>query len=143
MEVDHDKGNIKMDYWEKRKSKGCEKMRKLYLLNAPIMPNEGVYIYNTLSKEKFIESFNRNKEYYEVVSAIGHQSTADLLTKILGYKVEMNRINIEMKDGDMALVVRIKTRLPEGQILTDEDLEKVEVEFGSIYYRPAYYGAYI
>jgi len=118
-------------------------MGKLYLLNAPIMPNEGVYIYNTLSKEKFIEAFNRNREYYEVVSAIGHQSTADLLSKILNYKVEMNRINIEFKDGDMALVIKVKTRLPEGHILTDEELEKVEIEYGSIYFRPAYYGAYI
>jgi hypothetical protein len=119
-------------------------MGKLYLLNAPVMPNEGVYIYNVVSKEKFIESFNHHKELgYEVISAIGHQSTADFLTRILGYPVQYNRINIEFKDGDMALVVKIKTRLQEGQVLTDEDLEKIEVEFGTIFYRPAYYGAYI
>ena len=118
-------------------------MGKLYLLNAPIMPNEGVYIYTSLSKEKFVESFYHNKQYYEIVSAIGHQSTADFLTKILGYPIQYNRINVEFKDGDMALVIRVKTRLPEGQVLREEDMENIEVEFGAIHYRPPYYAAYI
>jgi hypothetical protein len=116
---------------------------KMYLMNSPVMPNEGVYIYTVLSKEKFIERFNENKEYYEIVSAIGHEATARYLSKILNYPVEVNRISVEFKDDDMALIVKIKTRLPEGKILSEEDMENIEVEFGSIYFRPHYYSAYI
>jgi hypothetical protein len=107
------------------------------------MPNEGVYIYTQLTKEKFIKRFYENMQYYEIVSAVGHEATAKFLSKILDFPIPVNRINVEFRDGDMALVVRIKTRLPEGAVLSEEDLEKIEVEFGSIYYRPHYYSAYI
>jgi hypothetical protein len=112
-------------------------------MNSPIMPNEGVFIYTKLSKEKFVERFKENLQYYEVVSAIGHEATAKYLSKLLNYPVEVNRTTIEFQDDDMALVIKIKTRLPEGKVLSEEELENIEVEFGSIYFRPHYYSAYI
>jgi hypothetical protein len=47
---------------------------------------------------------------------VGHQDTANVLTKILGYgSIEMNRINISLNKGDIVIVAQLTGgRLPEG-----------------------------
>ena len=58
-------------------------------------------------------------------SGIGHQSTADLLTSLLGVEVEMNRVSVSLNAGDQVLVAQYKgprlsegaTELPEGSEL--------------------------
>jgi hypothetical protein len=114
---------------------------KLYLLNAPIMPNEGIYAFEIVDKQKFVETFNElRNEGYEVVSAIGHEATAKLLTDILNYDVPVNRIAIEFQEKDVALVIKLKQRLEEGKVLNREELQDLinagMVEFGVISYIP-------
>lgn len=60
-----------------------------------------------------------------IVSAIGHQATADALSQILGREVRVNRIAAEMEPGDVAVVLKLRGRLPEGQILTRDELEAI------------------
>ena len=97
----------------------------IYILNAPILTDYGVYDFYKISVEEA-------KPYLEgrFTSAIGHQGTADLLTSLLGIPVPMNRIAIKMADGDMAVVFRLKNRLPEGVVLPEEELSKLDYEFG-------------
>lgn len=64
------------------------------------------------------------------VSAIGHQATAELLSSILGMNIPMNRIQVKMKSGDKALVFRLIERIPEGKVLTAEELRTLKYEFG-------------
>ena len=63
------------------------------------------------------------------VSAIGHESTAKFLTKKLGIEVPVNRVAITLGLEDELIVAQIKQRLPEGKVLSEEELEKVPVEF--------------
>ena len=54
------------------------------------------------------------------VSAIGHESTAKALTKVLGLNVEMNRINVKLNKKDVLIVAQYnKGRIDEGTILND------------------------
>lgn len=97
----------------------------IYLLNASILTDYGVYDFSKIDgrdAKSFIEM--------GFTSAIGHQGTADLLSKLLGVPVPMNRIAIKMADGDMAIVFRLKNRLPEGVVLSESGLGKLDYEFG-------------
>lgn len=54
-------------------------------------------------------------------SAIGHQSTADVVSGILGVPVEMNRVNLEFAPGQQIFVAQYKgPRLPEGSTTLPE-----------------------
>ena len=98
-------------------------MTKLYLLNTSIIPNEGEYSFSrtTVSPELF--------EGREVVSAIGHASTAEVMTTLLGFNVEVNRIAITMEVGESALVLKLNNRLREGKIITAEEMEVIGYAF--------------
>lgn len=57
-----------------------------YVLNASILTDYGKYTFEKTTLEearKFLQS--------EFISAIGHQTTAELLSNLLGIKVETNR----------------------------------------------------
>ncbi|MBX0310436.1 MAG: DUF1874 domain-containing protein [Sulfurihydrogenibium sp.] len=66
---------------------------------------------------------------YGFVSAIGHFSTAELLTSLLEMNVEMNRIQVKLEPSDVVIVFQLQTRLSEGQVLSREELEKLQYKF--------------
>lgn len=61
----------------------------------------------------------------EVVNAIGHQSTVDLVNSICGTKLTANRTSIRLERGDKLIIIQITERLPEGKILTAEELNQL------------------
>ena len=51
----------------------------------------------------------------DVVSAVGHADTANVLTNMLGFEVPMNRINIALDENTELYVAQLMGgRLPEG-----------------------------
>ena len=56
-------------------------------------------------------------------SAVGHESTAQVLSTLLGVEVPPNRIAISLKKGDGLLVFQLLVRLEEGRVLTSEEVE--------------------
>jgi hypothetical protein len=60
------------------------------------------------------------------VSAVGHEGTAKLLTKLFGVEVPLNRINARFEVGDVGIHFFLKQRLPEGTILTEDQLKKLD-----------------
>jgi len=63
-------------------------------------------------------------------SAIGHESTAQIISELLGIDCSVNRIIYEQKTGESALVFKLKRRSPEGKILTREEIEDIGYEWG-------------
>ena len=62
-------------------------------------------------------------------SAVGHESTAKLLSQLLGVNVPANRQEIKLKYGDKLIVFQLMQRLPEGKILDEEELKKIGYRF--------------
>jgi len=58
-------------------------------------------------------------------SAVGHPSTAQLLTKLLGVNVPVNRVQVKLDDNTILVVFQLLARLPEGKILTEEELKQL------------------
>jgi len=58
-------------------------------------------------------------------SAVGHEATAAALGELLGIPISMNRIEVQMKPGDMAVRMRMRSRVPEGKLLTADELKKI------------------
>jgi len=110
--------------------KGGETMGKVYLANAfslsMLSENEKEYVVHIkeISKEEVKEIIKNG-----FFSAIGHESTSLLLSEILETKVELNRSAIQLKAGDILIVFQLLKRLPEGKILTKEEISQIPFKF--------------
>jgi hypothetical protein len=67
-----------------------------------------------------------------ILSAIGHQSTAEILTELLETPIAMNRIQFAQELQQSALVFKLKGRPEEGKILSREEIEAIGYEFGCL-----------
>jgi len=97
-------------------------MRKIYILNSPILTNFGKYNFYPITIDKAKEILSKNN----FISAIGHETTAQFLSQLLECNISFNRIKIEMQKGDIAIVFQLKERLPEGKILTEKELQNIK-----------------
>ena len=61
----------------------------------------------------------------EIVSAVGHESTAKILSELLGIEVPVNRIMVKLEEGDEAIIFQLFTRLAEGKVLNRSELEEL------------------
>lgn len=77
------------------------------------------------------------KEYLQkgFTSVVGHESTARLLTQLLNIDVAFNRVEIRLNPGDIIIVFQLQTRLPEGAILSEEQLKAIKYKFYMIQVR--------
>ena len=108
---------------------------KLALLNTTIMTTDGTYTVETVSLDRakyLINAYLYSDDDVQprgLDSAIGHESTAAIMSQLLGVNVPMNRQQFVQQIGQAALVFKLKGRPPEGSILTIEEIEAVGYEF--------------
>lgn len=95
------------------------------ILNTSILTSFGSYDYRKISLEE-AKIICRKK----IQSAIGHQSTADILTKLLEKDIPINRIQYTQNMNEIAIVFKLKGRPEEGKILTIQEIEEIGYEFG-------------
>ena len=111
--------------------KASFKPRRLTFLNAPILTAPGEYKYEpiTLTAARgLVQEFHNSGR--TIQSAIGHASTAELMSTMLKYPVANNRINFIQTPNDIALVFKLKQRAPEGVVLTRQEIEAIGYELG-------------
>jgi predicted membrane chloride channel (bestrophin family) len=65
----------------------------------------------------------------EFESAVGHEDTARLLTKLLGVEVRAERKQVTIDANTILVVFQLLSRLPEGRVLTEEELTKIPYKF--------------
>jgi hypothetical protein len=99
----------------------------VYVLNALILPVDFErYERVTIEIRKAsVEEVRRLLQNNQFVSAVGHQATAVLLTQLLGVLVPMNRITVKAQPGDILVHFVLKERLPEGKVLSYEELRQL------------------
>ncbi len=68
-----------------------------------------------IQREMTQEEASAYLKEHEFVSSVGHADTANILSEMLGTKIEFNRCNNKLQCGDKVLVCQyIGPRLPEG-----------------------------
>lgn len=96
-----------------------------------------IYLTNAISIGMFVDAVPVSLEIEEISvervkavlsktrfeSAVGHQGTADVLTKILDIEVKFERKQISATSGDLLIVFQLLERLPEGAVLSKEEVE--------------------
>ena len=97
------------------------------ILNTSILTTYGCFEYKAISVSEARQMIADGFE-----SAVGHQSTCDVLTALLGVTVPMNRVQYSQSVGETALVFKLKGRPEEGKILTAAEIEAIGYEFGSL-----------
>ena len=55
-------------------------------------------------------------------SAVGHASTAEIISLLVGIEVPANRAAISLSPEDKLIVFQIQVRLPEGVVLTRDEV---------------------
>jgi hypothetical protein len=99
---------------------------QVYLLNTPILTDYGDWRFEgPLSVEQVQQTLAGG-----FVSAVGHAGGAEFLERLLGLPVPLNRVPIKMQPGDRAVVLRLTARLPEGAVLTEEQMQSLPYELG-------------
>lgn len=105
-------------------------MTKLALLNTTIATTDGTFEVKTITlgtaKALVHHALGAG---VELDSAIGHESTAQIMTELLGTNIPVNRQQFAQQPGQQALVFKLKGRPPEGKILTSEEIEAIGYEF--------------
>lgn len=104
----------------------------VYIFNSLIIPinfdevkeAEVVLIKMTVGRTKTFLRFAKEKKI-EIVSAVGHEATAKLLSQLLSQEIKCERKSIFMKPGDIGLHFFPKQRIPEGKILNEEEIQKL------------------
>jgi hypothetical protein len=107
------------------------KYNYVYLLNSPIITGPGLYKYTEIDAEEAKEIIREHISCWE--SAIGHLLTAQVLYHLLDADVTVNRIEVALRPGDAAIVLKLRQRLPEGTVITDkEQLTGIGYQLGLI-----------
>jgi uncharacterized protein yddF len=93
--------------------------------NTTILTSDGDFSLKTISLEE-AKQLIQDKE---TLSAVGHDSTAQILTELLETSVPVNKIQFKQQKGQKALCFKLNGRPQEGAILSAEEIEKIGYEF--------------
>ena len=83
----------------------------ILLLNAAVMPTEGVYTLKRISKSDFQTILCGAAATGNFPSYIGYPETARIIEGLTGVPVEVNRQQAVLKSGDIMLIVKLRQRV--------------------------------
>jgi len=111
-----------------------ELLPKLYLCNAFSLSMIAKHIEESGNAKLYVEELSLDQvqrfieKYREIgtfISAIGHESTAKVLSELLETEIPVNRIAVNLEVGDRVIVFQLLERLPPGKELTTNELKKL------------------
>ncbi|MGB9638278.1 MAG: STIV orfB116 family protein [bacterium] len=99
-------------------------MKKIIITNAfsiNMLKGDRLVSFKKIDLEKAKELIKK----WEVISAVGHTSTMDLINKLLGLNLKTNRIEVKLDDDTFLLVFQLGVRLEEGKVLDEKEVEEL------------------
>lgn len=112
--------SVQLHYMQKTK-----KPLPIAILNTTILTADGDFTLQPISLDEAKQLIKDR----EILSAVGHESTAQILTELLEVYVPLNRIQFKQQSGQKALCFKLNGRPQEGSILSAEEIEKIGYEF--------------
>lgn len=97
----------------------------LGILNTSILTSTGNYTLKDISLEDAKDLVADN----DLDSAVGHASTAEIMTTLLGVDIPVNRQMFVQEAGQKALVFKLNGRPEEGKILSAKEIEQIGYKF--------------
>ena len=97
----------------------------LAILNTSILTTAGSYTLRDITVEEARELAEDN----DLDSAVGHASTAQVMTTLLGVEIPTNRQLFTQQTGQQALVFKLNGRPEGGKILTAAEIEEIGYKF--------------
>jgi hypothetical protein len=99
-------------------------IERVVLVNAMVLPKRPMIVVTLPTNPENVKRVVSKAKRVE--SYIGHESTAKLLSDILGINVAVNRGEYVPEKGDIAVVVRLRKRLERPGDIKDVKLEDLE-----------------
>ena len=84
----------------------------ILLLNAPVMPSEGVYTLRVIEKKTFTQILKKAIEAKNFKSYIACEDTARLIEDIIGVKIPTNRKAPIVLPSDTQMTIHAKMIVP-------------------------------
>ena len=91
------------------------------LLNGPVVTSTGLFGVSQVT----VDEARHLAHLHGWVSAVGHEATAAVLSRILRVNVPMNRVEYQQQVGQLAIALTLNQRAPEGQVLSVEEMLKI------------------
>lgn len=95
------------------------------ILNTSILTTTGTFRLDDITLDEAKNLVQNN----EILSAVGHKSTADILTTLLEMEIPANRIEYAQNVNEKALVFKLNGRPEEGKILTADEIQEMGYKF--------------
>lgn len=95
------------------------------ILNTSILTTTGTFRLDDITLEEAKNLVHNN----EILSSVGHKSTADILTTLLEKEIPANRIEYAQNVNEKALVFKLNGRAEEGKILTADEIQEMGYKF--------------
>ena len=106
----------------------------LYLMSTTVIPSgcDGTWKVKSVSLEEAKAMATKPWK-----SAIGHESTAQIMSELLELNVPMERVSVSSEVGDKFLCFKLNKRPPEGAILNRSQLEELGYGWCIMHYQSA------
>jgi hypothetical protein len=104
-------------------------MPALAILNTSILTSDGQYVMETITLDQAKQLV---KDADSIDSAVGHVSTAEILTTLLDINIDVNRQMFEQQVNQTALVFKLNGRPPEGVVLSRDEIETMGYSFKTL-----------
>ena len=98
---------------------------KVGIFNGTVATTNGLYRVSDLSIRDAKKLLRENG----YISAIGHESTAKIISELMEMDILMNRIDFAQMVGQKAVVFKLNRRPKEGTVLSRAQVEEVGYSF--------------
>jgi hypothetical protein len=106
----------------------------ILLLNSAMMPQEGIYKMERITKEEFCSSVQAADENKCLTSYIGYPQNIALIKNWTGVEVQLNRAVCTCADGDTLLIMKLSYRVEpgaKGEQVPDDGFEFFKVSYSN------------